>query len=167
MAWDEAKMKTVFMLSPTGRDANLAAWNVMVQRRSIVWLERGSPVTCKLELAMPPHILVGRLDADCFYDSLYCSRCPPSLCQAFVRNFGPPYVLVSVTERVFVLFERVPKLVFIVVFALLFKCRCRLGLVFGMVCLLQVCYARGGVCAVLARPSPMGHRKPRGRRRRP
>jgi hypothetical protein len=72
--WDETK-QTVTMAFPDSltRDASRASWNVMVQRRTLGWKIAGQNVT-KFQIVVPPVILVGTINADTFYDSLFNQR---------------------------------------------------------------------------------------------
>ena len=47
-----------------------AAWNVMVQSRKFEWLVKGSTTASLFTFSLPPCVLVGVVDADCFMDAL-------------------------------------------------------------------------------------------------
>ena len=74
MVWDETKQTVTLNFSDLlSRDASRAAWNVMICRRYLGWQVAGEKLQ-ELHLAMPPVILVGCVNADAFYDSLYNQR---------------------------------------------------------------------------------------------
>ena len=52
------------------RDSGNAAWNVMVQRRRLGWRVAGGPLA-EVELAVPPRIIIGVVNADAFADAVF------------------------------------------------------------------------------------------------
>ena len=72
LKWDETKQVLVLHFSDlTTRDANRAAWPVMVSSRRLLWREQGDSQLKEINVACPPVILIGPPTADCFYDSLF------------------------------------------------------------------------------------------------
>ena len=55
------------------RDSGNAAWNVMVQRRRLGWRVAGGPLA-EVELAVPPRIIIGVVNADAFADAVFWGR---------------------------------------------------------------------------------------------
>jgi hypothetical protein len=74
IAFDEAKQVLALgFRRELQRDQIRSAWQVLLQTRVAEWLVEGDVQPRRLTLIMPPVVLVGAINADAFYDGVFCS----------------------------------------------------------------------------------------------
>ena len=75
LKWDESSQVLVLdiLADRILRDAARSSWHIMLQHRELWWRIDGEEVVQRVVIAMPPSVLVGAVDSDCFYDALFCT----------------------------------------------------------------------------------------------
>jgi hypothetical protein len=70
--WDEAKQRFAMPMPDINTEQSIAGWNTMRIRRSVGWKLESHNAVMKWDIVVPPVAIIGALNADSFYDAVFC-----------------------------------------------------------------------------------------------